>query len=507
MFSYLLGIGKDIINSYLGDLIDYAGDKIIDYFDDLTDKIQYKDISTKIIEILNKVGKDYSKKIKSYDYKESDIIKEFDKNKIYDMIDEIFEEEKIDKKIKDEIKKKKFDNLKLKYENDLLIILLKGNDIYIKKFLDAISKIFGAKLNKKNEYIFDISELKEIKINKIKLTLILNDDIDCIWQFKDYTQSSDTVKDTSKSDETEGNTTSCLPVVNVYFEDKIDPEQFESFSKLNISIKNSNYKRLFNNYIIDINKISEETNEKKTDNNEINEDDKKKPILTLIDKTILNIVINYHEEIIKIKSKQILDKVLSQTNFNFGNNISDLFVFNVQVNNIIFKQFLFPEKVPISVKKKNKQLLQNFQKYLENRKNTYFSNVLEKRDEIKKHYFDKIIQFEDKMKSTKDEEEKNKYNLLIEIFQQSLRLIDDLKFIKDNNNKKKVKKNKPINIQSIEERIITILEDDFLNKSSIFINELIINTLKDKIINFYNITVVRDYFYFHRKELVFVENK
>lgn len=110
------------------------------------------------------------------------------------------------------------------------------------------------------------------------------------------------------------------------------------------------------------------------------------------------------------------------------------------------------------------------------------------------------------MKSTKDEEEKNKYNLLIEIFQQSLRLIDDLKFIKDNN-KKKVKKNKPINIQSIEERIITILEDDFLNKSSIFINELIINTLKDKIINFYNITVVRDYFYFHRKELVFVENK
>ena len=64
MFSYLLGIGKDIINSYLGDLIDYAGDKIIDYFDDLTDKIQYKDISTKIIEILNKVGKDYSKKNK-----------------------------------------------------------------------------------------------------------------------------------------------------------------------------------------------------------------------------------------------------------------------------------------------------------------------------------------------------------------------------------------------------------------------------------------------------------
>ena len=191
------------------------------------------------------------------------------------MIDEIFEEEKIDKKIKDEIKKKKFDNLKLKYENDLLIILLKGNDIYIKKFLDAISKIFGAKLNKKNEYIFDVSELKEIKINKIKLTLILNDDIDCIWQFKDYTQSSDTVKDTSKSDETEGNTTSCLPVVNVYFEDKIDPEQFESFSKLNISIKNSNYKRLFNNYIIDINKISEETNEKKTDNNEINEDEKR----------------------------------------------------------------------------------------------------------------------------------------------------------------------------------------------------------------------------------------
>ena len=49
-----------------------------------------------------------------------------------------------------------------------------------------------------------------------------------------------------------------------------------------------------------------------------------------------------------------------------------------------------------------------------------------------------------------------------------------------------------------------MFEDDYLKKSSAFINEMIINSLKDKIIYIYIYTIISDYYYYHHKEFVFI---
>ena len=76
----------------------------------------------------------------------------------------------------------------------------------------------------------------------------------------------------------------------------------------------------------------------------------------------------------------------------------------------------------------------------------------------------------------------------------------------ENDSDKKKNKGGMVHMQSINEIIRTMLEDDYLKKSSICINKLIIDSLKDKIIYNYNYRVIKDYYYDHQSEFVFLES-
>ena len=174
---------------------------------------------------------------------------------------------------------------------------------------------------------------------------------------------------------------------------------------------------------------------------------------------------------------------------------------NKQINNIIFKAFLFPNnKVPCYVRKKNKKLLESFQTQLEGFKNTYFTDVANK-GQIISIYLDKIK----KLKEAKDPKEKNKFEFLIEIYEKAIESINNINIFKNDSDKKK-NKDRTLHIQSIHEIIRTMLEDDYLKKSSICINKLIIELLKDKIIYNYNYRVIKDYYVGHLNDFVFLEN-
>ena len=498
VFSYLLGIGKDIAEDYLGDIFDYGKDKIQSLFGSLINKIEYKNVIEKVVEILNNIVRDYKNSIENYKYEnaEKDIFHNFDKRgKVNDLLKEIFQEEY---KLKDGTIEKGY-SIKQEIKNDKnefnkLNILLKGDENMIKKIIDVLFN----KQNEKKEYLKYI-ELKDIeKLKKVELTTNKNSEINCVWQFVDQNQYID-INDYTSNDlvDSQGNS---LPIIYILFKDKIEAGKIKTFYDSKISIEKLNYKSLkqiFRYYIIDFNQLDEKINDT---NNKIVERDSEKPFISLIKKTILNILI-HSREIKTKKTYEKMDSMVSQIKFAFGNEISNLVKMNKQINNIIFKAFLFPNnKVPCYVRKKNKKLLESFQTQLEGFKNTYFTDVANK-GQIISIYLDKIK----KLKEAKDPKEKNKFEFLIEIYEKAIESINNINIFKNDSDKKK-NKDRTLHIQSIHEIIRTMLEDDYLKKSSICINKLIIELLKDKIIYNYNYRVIKDYYVGHLNDFVFLEN-
>ena len=197
--------------------------------------------------------------------------------------------------------------------------------------------------------------------------------------------------------DTEGNS---LPIINIFFKDKIEAGKIKIFHDSKIYIYKLNYKglkQIFRYYIFDFNQLDKKINDT---NNKIVEKDSEDPFKSLIRKTILNILIHSRE----IKTKKTYEKMnsmVSQIKFAFGNEISNLVKMNKQINNIIFKSFLFPNNdVPRYIKKKNKELLESFQTQLKKVKNSYFTDAANK-NQIKKKYIEKINKYEREKKEKK----------------------------------------------------------------------------------------------------------
>lgn len=502
VFSYLLGIGKDIAEDYLGDIIDYGKVKIQNLFGSLINKIEYTNVIEKVVEILNNIVRDYKNAIENYNYEnaEKDIFHNFDKReKVNKLLEEIFQEEcelKDGIIVKRNIIEQEIKNHKNEFNK--LNILLKGDENMINKILDALF----IKQNEQKEYLINV-KLKGIeKLKKVLLTQNKKSEIDCVWQFVDQNQNID-INDYTSNDlvDSEGN---ILPIIYILFKDKIEAGKIKTFRDSKISFEKPNYKvlkQIFRYYIIDFNQLDKEKIDTK---NKIDEEDSEKPFISLLKKTVLNILI-HSREIKTKKTYEKMDSMVSQINFSFGNEISNLVIMNKQINNIIFKAFLFPNnKVPCYVKKKNKKLLESFQTQLEYYKNSYFTDAANK-GQITSIYSEKIKKFKSEKEKAKDPKEKNKFDFLINIYDKTIELINNINIFKNDSDKKK-NKDRRVHIQSINEIIRTMLDDDYLKKSSICINKLIIESLKDEIIYNYNKIVIKDYYFQHKNEFVFLEN-
>ena len=173
---------------------------------------------------------------------------------------------------------------------------------------------------------------------------------------------------------------------------------------------------------------------------------------------------------------------------------------NYQEVKSIFKELLGEE---ILDKNKNyskfiKQLLKSYQKDIIEVKNTFLSDVFNKI--ISRQNLQEIIK--EITFNEKDEIKK----LTNEIMN---KIISNLSY-KSDNNKMKDEKINEVNskkIDSINKMINIKLEDYLLQSSCSFINELITNTLKERIIEIYTIRIIKNYYDIHNKEYVFINCK
>lgn len=484
---YLIDIGENYLKSFLN----YLFDKLKDTLTDIIKKLNYEDVID-IKNMAKELGKaiiiNFSEILEKNEYKNDEIYKEFDINRVKSLINEIFKQEAIDDNIKLKIKKDLKDfRIENNYSNMINILLIGKESKEKNKFMEIISKIF----NISNENIINI-EFKEY-FNKIKFINIinynnndnLNNNINCIWYFIEEEIQNNDIKNI-KTDNLSNN----IPIIYIHFKDIINKEKKQISSNLNISNENinNNYYYIFeNHHIIDINKINEQFNKNINCKLEI-----KEYFLNLIEKSILNILIKDNEFKIETKYKNILDIIDKRTkNFAFGNKINNLSNFNYQIVYKIFKEFLFEKDLPKSVKKNIKKILHYYQKYLESLQNSYFSLLFSR---IKSNLKDKYRNMKNDInlislnKIYKDNEEDLKFIILRKIYDQTILYIDTIEVMNDDdkNEKSNIIKVKSSYSDDINIIIKNILEDYFLNKSSIFINELIINIIKEKIINIYN---------------------
>ena len=510
MGSFLLGIGIDILKGYLGDLLEFGCDSVIGWVDDLTKKYGEKDVLSSFPEIYNSI---YNNIINNFDviieenkinYEDTQIFQKLDKDKIIEEINQLIQELNFENDIKKKAKNIYSEKAQIGKEFGLLNILVKGDNEKINKFIE----IFKINKNNKNEYYFnneinnknEIIEKNELKVlkNKIKQIRLYdknnvnNNNIDCIWEFievskKDITNSPNTSNTTDTPNTTNTpNKSNDIPIIYIYFKDDLDLKLVDIFSNLNKSVDNLNKNRLFTNHIID--------------NND------KKYLFDLFEKTVLNIIITKFKTDIENKSNEIRKEIFTQNRqFSFGNEIDSLYIMNLQIIQTIFKKFI-GKRLPDSIK----NIIKGYQDNISINKKVFLSDIFYKIIPIIKNILvaqKQSFEFETCYKK----EENNRRQLKIEIINKTILILNELKYIDDNDNgKKKGDKNikvKSMKIDSINTIIQTKLEDYFLRKASQYINELIINTLQEKIIDVYSNRIITNYFKNHRNELVFIDCK
>ena len=495
MGSFLIGIGLDILKGYLEDLFEFGIDSIIGWVDELTKKYGEKDVLKSFPEIYNSI---YDDIITNFDiimeqnntinYKDTQIFKSFDKDKVVKEINKIIKGLNYEIDIKQKVKKVYNENSQFGKDFGFLNILLNGDDNIINKFIE----IFNINKNNTNEYYFnnvtkgkdeknkseEINILEQCKILQVKFYNKNNAkdiNIDCKWEFvgKSKLDKNITMSTTNTSDN--------IPIIYIYFLDDVEKEKIYGFYELKSSVEYLNYKILFSNHIFEIS----------TNNDSY--------LFDLCEKTVLNIIIHKYKVDIEKKSNEIRNEIFSPNNFSFGNEIDNLYIMNLQIIQSIFKKFI-GKRIPDSIK----IVIKGYQDNISKRKNVFLSEI-----------FDKIIPWiktilynkKNLIPSLTFYDEKNK-QLKIDIIDTTLILLDQISYDGDNEKKgKKIFKVKSMKIDSLNQIIKTKLEDFFLRKACYFINEVIINAIEEKIIDLYSIRIITNYFKNHKKELVFIDCK
>ena len=189
--------------------------------------------------------------------------------------------------------------------------------------------------------------------------------------------------------------------------------------------------------------------------------------------------------------------------------------FNIQMFDIIFKKLLFGNDLPNSARNEYKEILKIYQKFFKNRENTYYSQLLKENNDYLIIYYRNNLEILGKDLINEKCQDKDKKKLLYEIYSSLILFINEIEFYfedDDDESEKTKKKNNKIKVNysfgdEMGKKIKILFDDYFLKKSSIFINELIIDALKDIKIDKYN-DESRDFYIDNKmkKEYVFDDN-
>ena len=491
LLDYLKGLGEDYVSSFFEN---YA-DKLKDWFVDKVENLDPKEIAQKAKDIKNKLISNFDKKIgEKPNFNDHSIFSQFNKKLVKNMIDEIFQEEKVSEEITYKYKND-LENFKMENNNAVNILLNGEEKDKVNLFLEMISKAFDFEKINKNEYNINIefkthlTKIKKIKIiqynEKLKINLD-NDNFDFIWYIID-----EKIQEKIKTkDENLNILSETKPLIYIGYFDNVRPETKHTFSNSIFSEENFEKMKyhIMDSFILDKNQIND-----------------KDIFMKLIKKSLLFLLIEKN----KIKTEKIIndiyDDAFPRMKFLFGNSVQNFQNFNFQITPIIFKKFLLKEKLSDSIKIKYIKLLGDYQKYLERKQKDYFEEFLsnnesiykKENDKIKKKLCENMISFIKEKVYEEDNEKK-----------------EEKETKKEKEKEKKKEKQKQIEkmakVNSIGEDDINkqfrIKFDDYLLKnSSIFINELIINNIKDKKIELYKNEIYQYYFGIYKNDLILSE--
>ena len=487
-------------------VIKYIFNKIKDTSSKKVEEIKYKNITLDEKTFGNNLLLEFEKMIKSKDnYKNDEIFKNFEQNRIKSIINEIFEKEKIYENLKNKINEELKDFQTDNNDKNTLNILLMGEEKNIMIFIDTINIVYNSIENNENKNIINI-EFKE-NLSKIKKVNLIeynkeianeysNDKnkINCIWNFIDKENS-----DSNSKIEIDSNLYNNSPIIYIHFKDKIQPDKVEIISNIKNSLQDfiKNNIKYFNVHIIDLNKVISELSKDNTNNIcNINLQE----IFLNLEKSIINILMSKNEFNIEKKSKEISDIILRKINFESGNKINKIISLNNSLIQRIFKIFLFQNNLPPSVKDGILRILNNYQKYIGNRKDFYFSRILIKTCndlilELRKSINKRSTELYEINNDLNKNEEKEELMLLNKIDSDMILFINQLNEDKKKYNKTEIKSSYE---DDLTKKLEIIFDDYLLNKASIFINESVINCIKELIIEYYDIQII-NYFYIKNK--------
>ena len=499
MEEFILSYAQNILKA----ILDIGFEKITDLFKEKISNNNYKEILNDVKQLEKRFMNSFQEKFKlnNNDYKNIQACKDYDKNLVKSMILEIFEYENIGNTIKNELLLE-LKNFPVDNNQNIINILLIGKKSEdIKKIIDVFGKSFGLKNNEQkgiipiefNEHFTQIKNIRLIEYNNDKNEF---DNINCIWFFIDEEiqeiEYNDEMKNNNNNIKT-NNKSGSIPIIYIHYKKNIEPERIKKFDDYKISINelNKDYIKSFNNHIIDFNQIGNNV--------------EKEYYLCLIEKSIFNILMKDNEFKVENKSKEILDEILRRTTkFLFGNKITYLANLNKQIILYTFKNLLFDKNnVPDLVKEKSYELLQNYQKYLENRKKSSFSIFMSKNNneiilELRKKINDRNLK-----KLDKDKEE---IELSDEIDKYLILYINEMKFDNDEEDKKTKKTKKSAQEEKIIDELKIKFEDYYLNRASVFINELVLNYIKETKIDYYNVFIIKYYIGLYKNDC-YIENE
>ena len=287
MASILLSLGE----KYLNDFIDFCTEKITDFIIDKIESLKYKsqlDPKNFGMEFARELISGFEKIVNKENLKDDNIFKELNTNDIKEGIMKIYKEKQINLNFKEEI-----ENFQIAKISKMNILLIWDEENDIDKFMEIISKIFGIEKGKKMKINIEFNERfkKSIKINLIKFNNKKNSDkiINCIWYFNKEPNHPKT----NLNEFNTNNISNEIPIISVYFKNKISNYNTEIFYFLNIPKEDLNYSNLFSNHIFYDNELNEKT---------------KEYFWNLIEKSIINILNKNNKFSIEKIAKEIKEK-------------------------------------------------------------------------------------------------------------------------------------------------------------------------------------------------------
>ena len=493
LFNYLKDIGEEYVTSFFQNYADKLKDWVIN--------LDPKEIADKAKDVKNKLISNFDKKIDvKPNFEKESIFAQFDKKLVTKMIEEIFQEEKINEEIANKFKND-LKSFKMEKNNPVNILVIGEEEENINEFFEMFCKAFNIQKTNKNEYAINIefqthfSGVTEIKIIK-QLKKNDKDNINFIWNIIDEKIQKIKTKDNNLNTLLESK-----PIIYIGFKNNVRPETLHNFSNSMFSEENFDDMKyhIMDSFVIDKEQINEEI--KDNNNKNINE-----IFMQLIKKSLLFLLIQENRSQMQSVIDNIYDSTFTRIRFLFGNSIKNFQDFNFQITPIIFKKMLFEnKKLPNSVRIKCSLLLDNYQKYLERKQKSYFSEFLSnnesmfkaENDNVKRELCENMASFINEKIYEEDNEKKEEKGQNKEKQKQKQKEMEK--------QRKKMSKDNAVEEDDINKKMRIKFDDYLLKNSSIFINELIFNTLKDKKKEVYNKEIIQYYFGIYKNDLILSE--